>query len=121
MEEEKFKKFDSKKIDMGLFPPVLIEADTTVGTHGALKYGRFNYRKANLKDIPRYHAAFMRHYFGYEDCMDIHGFLHGNIYDHDSGLNELWQAYWNLGRLIEACEKYGYEDVSNEIRGLNND
>jgi len=119
MTEEGFKKFDSGKIDMGLIPPIAIEAYTTIGTHGAQKYGRFNYKLAKLSEIPRYHSAFLRHYFGYSKDGNKHGFLQGNILDHDSGLNELWQALWNIVSIIEASEKYGYEAVSKEIRGLN--
>lgn len=118
-DSSKFKKFDADKIDMGLMPGILIEALTTVGSHGARKYGKYNYIKAKLEDIHRYHSAFMRHYFGYynEKEETLHGFINGNIKDHDSGLNELWQAFWNLGAIIEACEKYGYEKVSEHLRG----
>lgn len=112
---DKFKKFDSDKIDMGLVPPIMLEAYARIGTYGANKYGKFNYRKAELKDIPRYHAAFLRHYFGYENK---YGFLNGNILDHESGLNELHQALWNLVSIVEASEKYGYLEVSNVIRGI---
>jgi len=116
--KEEFKKFDNNKIDMGLIPPILLEAYARIGTYGSQKYGKFNYRKAELKDIPRYHAAFLRHYFGYTDSVGSCGFLQGNIKDHESGLNELHQALWNLVSIIEASEKFGYLEVSKAIRGL---
>jgi len=117
-----FKKYDSDKVDFSIIPTLLLEAYATIGHYGAhIKgYGKFNYKKAKLEDIPRYHAAFLRHYFGYTDKKGAHhGFLKGVIDDAESGHKELWHALWNIVALIEACEQFGYETISNELRGLN--
>lgn len=70
MEQEKvFKKFDQGKVMFQLIPPKALERVADVFTHGAEKYGEFNFR--NKGKWSRYIGAIHRHMNAFSSCVDF--------------------------------------------------
>lgn len=115
-QSDNFKKFDNDKPDFSLFEPGLMQAYCRIGTMGAKKYGRNNWKKAKLEDIHRYVAAFGRHYYG-EDEDGKRGFMTGGELDSESGMPHLWHAIWNIAAIDYFVKKFGYKAINNILRG----
>jgi hypothetical protein len=84
-----FKKFDSNKPDMVLFPYEVIEPIIRVLEVGAKKYGRDNWRRC--EDPKRYANAFIRH---------MAAWLGGEILDKETGLPHLHHMACNIVFLV---------------------
>ena len=91
---EKFKKYDSKKVDLSLLPAKQIEDVVRVMQHGSKKYGRFNWKLCEEPD--RYIAACLRHFFA---------FMEGEKCDKESGLTHLAHAACNIIFLMHLMEQ----------------
>jgi len=69
LEDTGFKKFDDGKTMFQLIPPKALKRVADVFTHGATKYGKFNFR--NKGEWSRYIGAINRHLNAFSDCIDF--------------------------------------------------
>lgn len=100
MEEEKtFKKFDSDKTMFQLIPPKALEKVAQVFTHGAHKYGKFNFR--NKGEWSRYIGAIHRHMNAFEDCIDFDA---SSKESHGVNLYHMAQVATNALILLDAYD-----------------
>ena len=83
------KKYDQGKPDYSLVPYASLDEVVKVLTHGANKYGRFNWE---LVEAHRYEAATMRHFSAY---------MQGEKLDPESGIPHLAHAITSLLFMLE--------------------
>lgn len=105
---DNFKKFDTGKPDYSLFEPIIMEAYCTIGTMGAKKYGRNNWKKAKVEDYPRYLAAEYRHDMASQN---------GEELDPESGLPHLWHKLWNIVARIYLEKKFTHAECMKTLKG----
>ena len=79
------RKYDEGKLRYDLIPVEALEGIAQIFTHGAGKYGDYNWLK--VTPVIRYYAAAMRH---------ITDHLKGEVFDKDSGLRHLDHAITSL-------------------------
>lgn len=87
------KKFDQAKVRMDLLPVVGVWYTAMVMTHGAIKYGEFNYLEGGGLSWGRLIGASLRH---------IWSILRGEWTDSESGLPHAAHAAANMLMLIET-------------------
>jgi hypothetical protein len=114
---ETFKKNDTGKPDLSLFEPTVMDLYCEASAIGVKKYGRGNWVNFKIEDVPRYVAAFNRHFYGYKGESGHHGFLRGEQFDKTDGQRHLASAIWCLTTLNHAVETFGYEAVYEAITG----
>lgn len=100
---EEFKKNDQGKPDFTLIPQAALLEVAKVFTHGAEKYGVFNYSKGTT--YRRYVAAAHRH---------INQWLRGENID-ESGTNHLSNAIASLMMALDAQLTFQGKDDRNDI------
>ena len=100
MEEEKvFKKFDQGKVMFQLIPPKALERVADVFTHGAEKYGEFNFR--NKGKWSRYIGAIHRHMNAFSACKDFDA---SSAESHGVQLYHIAQVATNALILLDAYD-----------------
>jgi hypothetical protein len=90
-----FTKHDDGKPRMDLLPPIATELEAKGYTHGAVKYGDNNWKKAKPEEYYRYLAAGLRHIFAR---------MRGERLDPESKLPHLAHAVCCLKILLELEE-----------------
>lgn len=98
-EEKVFKKFDEGKTMFQLIPPKALKKVADVFTHGAAKYGEFNFR--NKGKWSRYIGAIHRHMNDFEACVD---FDKSSKESHGVELYHIAQVATNALILLDAYE-----------------
>jgi hypothetical protein len=85
------------RVPMGLFPKTAVAAGSLAFLEGALKYGAYNWRDAEVR-ASIYRDALDRHFGAWANGEDI---------DPGSGLPHLWKMLACIAILIdaEACDK----------------
>ena len=92
--KQKGRKFDKDKRRWDLVPFNVLDMVVDILTHGAKKYGSFNWLKVELH---RYQAALMRHYSAY---------MQGEHIDKDSGMHHLSHVIVNAMFML-------YKEIEN--------
>jgi hypothetical protein len=100
MKNDVGKKNDAGKIRYGLVPPSTMMWLATALTHGAEKYGAFNWKNV---ESARYVDALYRH---------LEAARAGDIIDKDSGLPHLALAMTNLAFLLDRQTETGFNEVA---------
>ena len=95
-ENEQAVKYDKGKIRMELLPPNALEEVAKVFTHGAEKYGDFNYLKGNGLDLNRLYGACLRH---------LNSWKKGELNDKESNYSHISHAACGLMMILEIENK----------------
>lgn len=106
--KEKFKKFDSGKVDLTLVPSCHSKHYACIAMMGEKKYGRNNWKQATVNDVIRYYSAMLRHQTSE---------LEGEFNDPESGMPHGWHALWNRTAVNYFVDKFGYDEVIKSMNG----